>query len=306
MTYSVFFPADFDWIKCGKLPGLFGGRAGCSGGDAALDCFSTRLMWRPNGAGELYLYAPKDKQTAALCNDPQSVCDADYGFSVGRGSFYWRAGKWTTVRQIVELNTPGEQDGKFALYVNGERRIWREDVYYRGAPANATTSKSAPATSTSTSDGEGDGDGGPLGLGPLIPTLLPGLLNPRTMVDSETPFLLPVPVPPSALQQQQQLTVDNLGDDAPAREWAVQLAPAETDLASAGPLTETGTATTTTTVLVYPTLLPASDQTAAAPRVPIGFVGIFFSTFFGGHGASYTTPRDQYVWFKDFALVLEQ
>ena len=53
--YSVFFPANFDWVLAGKLPGLYGGHTGCSGGNAALDCFSTRLMWRQNGAGELYL-----------------------------------------------------------------------------------------------------------------------------------------------------------------------------------------------------------------------------------------------------------
>jgi hypothetical protein len=44
---------------------------------------------------------------------------------------------------------------------------------------------------------------------------------------------------------------------------------------------------------------------AAAPRRlgnTIGFAGIFFSTFFGGHDDKYATPRDQYVWFKDFAL----
>jgi hypothetical protein len=56
--YKVFFPSDFEWVKGGKLPGLYGGRTGCSGGDAALDCFSTRLMWRAGGAGELYLVEP--------------------------------------------------------------------------------------------------------------------------------------------------------------------------------------------------------------------------------------------------------
>lgn len=55
LAYSVFFPADFDWVKGGKLPGLFGGHTGCSGGASARDCFSTRLMWRPQGVGELYL-----------------------------------------------------------------------------------------------------------------------------------------------------------------------------------------------------------------------------------------------------------
>lgn len=55
LRYSVFFPANFDWVLAGKLPGLYGGHKGCSGGNAALDCFSTRLMWRKKGAGELYL-----------------------------------------------------------------------------------------------------------------------------------------------------------------------------------------------------------------------------------------------------------
>ncbi|KAF8172083.1 hypothetical protein BJ912DRAFT_994396, partial [Pholiota molesta] len=59
LQYSVFFPADFDWVLAGKLPGLYGGHTGCSGGNAARTCFSTRLMWRQEGAGELYL----DKQT---------------------------------------------------------------------------------------------------------------------------------------------------------------------------------------------------------------------------------------------------
>ncbi|KAJ7348903.1 polysaccharide lyase family 14 protein [Mycena albidolilacea] len=147
-TYSVFFPLDFDWVKAGKLPGLFGGRPSCSGGDAATDCFSTRLMWRQDGMGELYLYAPKDKQTRALCRDPQSECNADYGFSIGQKSFKWRPGGWTTVTQIVRMNTPGKQDGGFALYVDGQRRISREDVYYRGPGPNATKSASASASAS--------------------------------------------------------------------------------------------------------------------------------------------------------------
>lgn len=37
-------------------------------------------------------------------------------------------------------------------------------------------------------------------------------------------------------------------------------------------------------------------------KKPVGFVGLFFSTFFGGHDDKYTTPKDQYVWFKDFEI----
>lgn len=64
--YKVFFPGDFEWVKGGKLPGLYGGRTGCSGGDPALDCFSTRLMWRAGGAGELYLVNPQPTPSALV------------------------------------------------------------------------------------------------------------------------------------------------------------------------------------------------------------------------------------------------
>ncbi|KAG8713242.1 hypothetical protein FRC11_012865 [Ceratobasidium sp. 423] len=130
--YSVFLPADFEPVRGGKLPGLYGGKTGCSGGDAALDCFSTRLMWRANSDGELYLYAPKDKQTPEVCNTPpRSICEADYGLSIGRGSFKFTPGQWTHVSQTVVLNTPGKQDGYFTLDVNGERIMDLSGLYYR-------------------------------------------------------------------------------------------------------------------------------------------------------------------------------
>ncbi|EMD34319.1 polysaccharide lyase family 14 protein [Gelatoporia subvermispora B] len=139
LEYSVYFPPDFDWVQAGKLPGIYGGHTACSGGDAAISCFSTRLMWRSHGAGELYLYAPKDKQTDALCSaPPQSVCDADYGLSVGRGSFHFAAGNWTHVRQTVTLNTPGQQDGGFVLEVDGNVVMDRSDVFYRDLSISST------------------------------------------------------------------------------------------------------------------------------------------------------------------------
>ncbi|KAJ7684407.1 hypothetical protein DFH06DRAFT_6283 [Mycena polygramma] len=317
LCYSVFFPADFDWVKAGKLPGLYGGRAACSGGDAALDCFSTRLMWRQGGEGELYLYAAKDKQTRALCADPRSTCDAAYGFSIGRGAFLWRAGGWTTVCQVVQLNTPGVQDGRFALYVDGKLVIERDDIYYRGVPPGSSSASKTKSTSTSTSTssasdgdaGDGDEDGGG-----LIPGLLNTLLDRRRTtrvqeIPRDTrPLLLsvPTPAPPPRPTQEQD---EEKEEDATgvvvltdAHEWAVQLAPA-TDAPTPTDTPGTTTVTATTTVFVYPTLIPGSEQAGAAL---VGFIGIFFSTFFGGHGASYQTPRDQFVYFKDFGLVFNQ
>ncbi|KAF9094620.1 hypothetical protein BGX29_004044 [Mortierella sp. GBA35] len=64
LEYQMMFQPGFEWVKGGKLPGILMGseqgcNAGCSGGGTAENCFSTRMMWRANGMGELYLYAAK-------------------------------------------------------------------------------------------------------------------------------------------------------------------------------------------------------------------------------------------------------
>ncbi|KAG0345665.1 hypothetical protein BG004_003333 [Podila humilis] len=64
LEYQMLFQPGFKWVKGGKLPGILSGseegcNAGCSGGGTAENCFSTRMMWRANGEGELYLYAAK-------------------------------------------------------------------------------------------------------------------------------------------------------------------------------------------------------------------------------------------------------
>lgn len=63
LEYSVFFPVGFEWALAGKLPGLYGGHTGCSGGNNARTCFSTRLMWRKEGKGELYLVCKRPIQS---------------------------------------------------------------------------------------------------------------------------------------------------------------------------------------------------------------------------------------------------
>ena len=37
LEYSVYFPHDFEFVKGGKLPGLYGGHKGCSGGNSAVE-----------------------------------------------------------------------------------------------------------------------------------------------------------------------------------------------------------------------------------------------------------------------------
>ncbi|KIK59192.1 polysaccharide lyase family 14 protein [Collybiopsis luxurians FD-317 M1] len=286
LEYQVFFPADFEWVWGGKLPGLYGGREGCSGGkDAgAMECFSTRLMWRSEGQGELYLYAPRDKQSAALCNDPQSVCDAEYGFSVGRGSFRFKRGDWTRVRQTVVLNTPGERDGWFWLDVDGVRVIQRWDVFYRDVPGAMGRSGSGQGRGTNEGkevggktegggkgrDGKGDKDapseGGLFGSGGL----LDGILRRRRRDGLVSRGRMPL-----------------IGEDGEQQFFDVGSQGQSDDEDSGSKLSSSEESES------------EDDELHAT-----GFSGLFFSTFFGGHEKGWASPKDQYVWFKGFAMTV--
>ncbi|GLB36907.1 hypothetical protein LshimejAT787_0311940 [Lyophyllum shimeji] len=139
--YSVMFPAGFDFVMGGKLPGIYGGDSdeaavGCSGGRQDASCFSARLMWREGGQGELYTYLPPytDSRFAAnekQCEQPKSYCNPAYGASVGRGSFAFTCGEWTTVTQVVKLNTPGEADGVLQLFVGGKKVVHVDGLMLR-------------------------------------------------------------------------------------------------------------------------------------------------------------------------------
>lgn len=123
LRYRVRFPDTFDFVKGGKLPGIYGGEAPSGGHQAAGDNgFSMRLMWREGGQGELYAYVVK----------PQS--DSGYGASLGRGSWHFSRGEWMALEMELVLNTPGLADGAVRLWVNDEPVFEREGVIYRDTP----------------------------------------------------------------------------------------------------------------------------------------------------------------------------
>jgi hypothetical protein len=107
LRYYLRFPEDFNFVKGGKLPGLYGGSV-TSGRHIpdGEDGLSTRYMWRSGGRGEVYAYLPT------------SVA---HGTSLGRGDWHWPLGRWTCVEQAVRLNTPGRSDGSITVLVDGKR-----------------------------------------------------------------------------------------------------------------------------------------------------------------------------------------
>jgi len=105
LHYRVRFAAGFDFVRGGKLPGLFGG-SGPSGGriPTADEGFSLRLMWRERGQGEVYAYLPTSR---------------GQGTSLLPGSLRFVPGHWHQLSQVLRLNTPGRDDGTLQLWQDG-------------------------------------------------------------------------------------------------------------------------------------------------------------------------------------------
>ncbi|KAH9925888.1 uncharacterized protein BXZ73DRAFT_49672 [Epithele typhae] len=126
-SYDVLFDEGFEWVKGGKLPGIYGGAGdsayGCTGGrqEDRCRCFDLRLMWRENAVGELYAYLPHhDKNTERLMAvPPKSIRHPDYGFSVGRGALKFESGRWMRIAERVKVNDVGKEDGEIEVFVDG-------------------------------------------------------------------------------------------------------------------------------------------------------------------------------------------
>jgi len=86
-------------------------------------------MWRSDGQGEFYTYTPPFtipgfEVNGKQCSVPPfSECNPQYGNSVGRGAFGFKAGTRTTVAERVRLNDVGKANGEIELWVNGKSVI---------------------------------------------------------------------------------------------------------------------------------------------------------------------------------------
>ena len=121
LSYYVRFSKPFDFVKGGKLPGLFGGTE-TSGGDNpdGTNGFSTRFMWRKKGQGELYAYLPTSSK---------------YGTSIGRGKWSFTPGTWHRLEQQVDLNHPQKKDGRVQVWLDGKKVLDQSKLQFRTTDA---------------------------------------------------------------------------------------------------------------------------------------------------------------------------
>ncbi|GAA5922443.1 hypothetical protein JCM3775_005731 [Rhodotorula graminis] len=288
-SYSLFFEDGFNFVKGGKLPGLYGGKSACSGGSAAENCFSTRLMFRKDGAGELYLYAPREKQVDALCElGPLSYCNSVYGMSIGRGSWTFKTGEWTDVRQDVWLNTPGKADGGFNIWINGKLVLSSSEVYYRNSAVGQIGTGPSNSTLVPLIDYDALPDTVAIPNGGFKPDNGTGVFRPSFVTKVVGPT-------ETATAQQYEDTNGDITATSLPFDWEARRLRRRNSVALATP--------TPTLAPVTPRRVVALDKRAGtvATTVP-GFLGAMCQTFFGGSSIDYNSPTLQHSYFRSFAL----
>jgi len=117
VRYRLRFGEGFDFVKGGKLPGLFGGEGNTGGGvPDGTDGWSGRMMWREDGAATQYLYHPDQPGTFGQY-------------------FYWNRyfepGVWHTVKMRFTMNTPGMHDGTLETWFDGAEAMRRGGLRFR-------------------------------------------------------------------------------------------------------------------------------------------------------------------------------
>lgn len=121
LSYRVRFEPGFEFVRGGKLPGLFGGAGNTGGGiPTGTDGWSGRMMWRAAGLAVQYLYYP----------DQPRIWGEDIPWDEGFER-HFVPGEWSTVEHRFVINTPGEADGLLQGWWNGVLAVERPGLRLR-------------------------------------------------------------------------------------------------------------------------------------------------------------------------------
>ena len=124
VRFDVMFKKGFDFVRGGKLPGLFGGEGNTGGNKPnGKDGFSARMMWREDGRAVQYLYYP-DQPDRYGHQIPW--INADTGQQI-----QFVPGKWHTVVHQLFINTPGKHDGKLRAFFDDRLALHMDTIRFR-------------------------------------------------------------------------------------------------------------------------------------------------------------------------------
>ena len=151
LSYDVFFPSGFTWVKGGKLPGICLGTKPdecATGKEWSATAGSIRVNFREGGAAAVYMYMaiPGGSDAAYAMQGSKYKDAADIGKRSGEdnapghhvwlkksGGLRFKSGEFNSVRLQVTLNTPGLKNGSLSLTVNGETRSLNDVVFRTSA-----------------------------------------------------------------------------------------------------------------------------------------------------------------------------
>ncbi len=124
VRFDVMFKKGFDFVRGGKLPGLFGGE-GNTGGNKPTghDGFSARMMWREDGRAVQYLYYPDQP---GRYGHQIPWLHATTGESVR-----FIPGQWHTVVHQITMNTPNRRDGTLRAFFDSHLVLKLDNLRFR-------------------------------------------------------------------------------------------------------------------------------------------------------------------------------
>jgi hypothetical protein len=122
LSYKLFVPSDFDFVKGGKLPGLAGGK-GNMGGEVPTghDGWSVRFMFKEQGYLCAYLYYP---------DMPQQYGQKKFLTIEGR-CFRIPRNQWIEIGLKVSLNSAGQKNGRVECYIDDVLMLKEEGLVFR-------------------------------------------------------------------------------------------------------------------------------------------------------------------------------
>ncbi len=125
LKYQLKFEEGFDFRLGGKLPGLMGGgdswaRSGGTQPDGA-NGWTMRFMWRTDGELVVYAYLPPSEN--------QKWGGKQWGQDIDC-NFFFEPDKWYVIEQHVNVGTPGKDDGKLIVKVDGVELLTLDDLRY--------------------------------------------------------------------------------------------------------------------------------------------------------------------------------
>jgi hypothetical protein len=134
VEYKVMVSKDFDFVRGGKLPGLFGG-SGPAGGASVIeaDGFSARIMWRELGVLCQYVYYV-DKGNNRWGDDFLWTTNLNKNMPITKEMWktmkehfddrmYLKPGTWHTLKTYIKMNTLGKEDGKIISWLDGVESV---------------------------------------------------------------------------------------------------------------------------------------------------------------------------------------